>query len=185
MTIQPILIGNLVNDGLGDDLRTAFQKVNANFSALDTALSITGSNIGSTGYGLFKQRTGATLEFKNLVSGRQIQLDDTPVSIVVNSTAPDAFTRIDTNAGYVVANPSNAGHITIQGGKDIDVHSLGNVITVNTILPVTQILTTFDFGPIGANFATTEQLSLAFSNIEFGTITQPSLVSLDCGSLAP
>ena len=80
MTIQTIKIGNLVNDGLGDDLRTAFQRVNDNFTELDAALGITGSNIGTTGYGLFKQRTGATLEFKNLVSGRQIQLDDTPVS---------------------------------------------------------------------------------------------------------
>ena len=29
MAIQTINIGNVVNDGLGDDLRTAFQKVNA------------------------------------------------------------------------------------------------------------------------------------------------------------
>ena len=105
--------------------------------------------------------------------------------IVVNSTAPDAFTRIDTNAGYVAANPSNGGHITIQGGKDIDVHSLGNVITVNTILPVTQILTTFDFGPIGGNFTTSEQLALAFANIDFGTITLPTPVQVDCGHIAP
>ena len=27
MTIQTINIGNVVNDGLGDDLRTAFEKV--------------------------------------------------------------------------------------------------------------------------------------------------------------
>jgi hypothetical protein len=37
MTIQTINIGNVVNDGLGDDLRTAFEKVNANFA--DLALS--------------------------------------------------------------------------------------------------------------------------------------------------
>ena len=33
--IQTINIGNLVNDGTGDDLRTAFEKVNSNFTNLD------------------------------------------------------------------------------------------------------------------------------------------------------
>ena len=45
MAIQEINIGNIVNDGLGDDLRTAFQKVNANFSDLDAQLRITGLNV--------------------------------------------------------------------------------------------------------------------------------------------
>jgi hypothetical protein len=48
MAIQTINIGNVVNDGLGDDLRTAFQKVNANFTALDAELSVTGKNIPET-----------------------------------------------------------------------------------------------------------------------------------------
>ena len=39
MAIQTINIGNIVNDKLGDDLRTAFQKVNANFSALKSVTS--------------------------------------------------------------------------------------------------------------------------------------------------
>ena len=34
MTIQTINIGNVVNDGLGDNLRSAFQKVNDNFAEL-------------------------------------------------------------------------------------------------------------------------------------------------------
>ena len=39
MTVQNINIGNQVNDGLGDDLRTAFEKVNANFISLGAELT--------------------------------------------------------------------------------------------------------------------------------------------------
>ena len=34
MTIQNINIGNIANDGTGDDLREAFRKVNENFDEL-------------------------------------------------------------------------------------------------------------------------------------------------------
>lgn len=182
MTVQTINIGNVVNDGLGDDLRTAFQKVNANFASLDAELGITGSNLNSTGHGIFKQKTGATLEFKSLLSGDKIALDDYADSIRIRSTAPDAFIRFDTNSGSVLA--STHQQITIQGGEDVDVTALGSVITINNVIPVTDILTTFDFGYINGDLDYTTQLSLAAANIEFGTITLPSTLSLDCGTLS-
>ena len=40
MTITTINIGNNANDGLGDDLRTAFEKVNANFDELYATLAV-------------------------------------------------------------------------------------------------------------------------------------------------
>lgn len=68
MAIQEIIIGNYANDGTGDDLRTAFQKVNANFASLTTSINIaTASNVG-TGVGVFKAKTVADLEFKSLTS---------------------------------------------------------------------------------------------------------------------
>lgn len=181
MTVQTINIGNIVNDGLGDDLRTAFQKVNANFSSLSSELTITASNVGDTGTGIFKQKTGADLEFKKLVSGTKILIDDAPNSVIINNTAPDAFTRIDTNSGSMLA--STHQQITVQGGDDIDVTVLGSVITVNNIIPVTQILQTYDFGPISGNFETTTQLALATANIDFGTVTLPGRLDLDCGTI--
>jgi hypothetical protein len=77
MTIQPINIGNVVNDGLGDDLCTAFEKVNANFSDLSTQLTITAVNVNNTGVGVFKEKVGAELRFKKLVSGTKMLLTDT------------------------------------------------------------------------------------------------------------
>ena len=49
MTIQNINIGNIANDGTGDDLREAFRKVNENFDELDLRQpeSTTGAGIGT------------------------------------------------------------------------------------------------------------------------------------------
>ena len=44
MTIQKVNIGSVVNDGTGDDLRTAFVKVNNNFDQLATTIDTVDSN---------------------------------------------------------------------------------------------------------------------------------------------
>lgn len=181
MTIQTINIGNQVNDGLGDDLRTAFEKVNANFNEMDGQLTVTASNVGSVGSGIFKQKTGQDLEFKRLVSGNKILVDEAVDSVIINNTAPDAFTRIDTNSGSMLADTFQ--QITLQGGNDIDVTVLGSVITVNNVIPVTKILQTYDFGPIIGSYETTTQLALAAANIDFGTIGVPGRIDIDCGGI--
>jgi hypothetical protein len=190
MTVQTINIGNQVNDGLGDDLRTAFQKVNANFSDLSTQLTITAVNINDTGVGVFKEKVGAEMRFKKLVSGTKMLLTDTDTSIVVNSTAPDAFIRIDTDAGVMLA--STHQQITMAGvaapgsttsRKDIEVTAFGSTISFKTIVPVTDILTSYDFGAITGTLNNSMQALFAVSNIDFGTITLPGRFDLDCGSI--
>jgi len=184
-TLQNINLGNQVNDGLGDDLRTAFQKVNANFASLNSTLTITASNVGGTGFGVFKQKNIADLEFKNLVPGTKIFIEDRDTSLVINSTAPDSFTRIDTNAGSVTANSDNLGRITVQGTRNTEVTATGPVITVDTRLPVTDILTTYDFGPLTGDYQNAMQLALTTANIDFGTFETPGRLDLDGGRLAP
>ena len=190
MTVQTINIGNVVNDGLGDDLRTAFQKVNANFSDLSAQLTITAVNINDTGVGVFKEKVGAELRFKKLVSGTKMLLTDTDTSIVVNSTAPDAFTRIDTDAGVMLA--STHQQITMAGvaapgsttsRKDIEVTAFGSTVSFKTIVPVTDILTSYDFGAITGTLNNSMQALFAASNMDFGTITLPGRFDLDCGSI--
>ena len=190
MTVQTINIGNQVNDGLGDDLRTAFQKVNSNFSDLSAQLTITVGTAATTGINIFKEKVGAELVFKGLVSGTKILLDDTGDNIVVNNTAPDAFIRFDTDSGSILA--SSFQQLTFQGTaapgsttsrKDIEVTSSGSSIIFKTIIPVTDILTSYDFGVINGQFNNAMQVVYAASNIDFGTITLPGRQDLDCGTI--
>ena len=78
MPIQRIEIGGYANDGTGDDLRTAFNKVNANFTLLDSDAQINdGANLG-TGTAVLKGKTSTILQFKTLTS--------TDTSVTLTST---------------------------------------------------------------------------------------------------
>lgn len=190
MTVQTINIGNQVNDGLGDDLRTAFQKVNANFSELSAQLTITVSTASTSGIDIFKQKVGAELIFKGLVSGTKILLDDTGDNVIVNNTAPDAFIRFDTDSGSMLANThqqitlaGTAAPGSVTSRKDIEVTASGSTVSFKTIIPVTDILTSYDFGFITGVYSNAIQVAYAAANIDFGTITLPGRLDLDCGTI--
>ena len=199
MTVQTINLGNVVNDGLGDDLRTAFQKVNANFASLDAELGLNGLNLDGTGEGVFKQKNGSIFEFKSLKSGRDVQLTSSDTSILIESTAPDAFTRIDADTGSVLAN--NFEQITLEGApalttsyhpgsvtgrQDIEVSILpgSSSIKVRTTLPITDILTIYDFGYINGSFNNIAQFTLSWTNVDFGSFEFPATVNLDLGDFS-
>ena len=190
MTVQTINIGNQVNDGLGDDLRTAFQKVNANFSDLSSQLTITASNLGTTGSSVFKQKSGTNLEFRKLVSGTKMLLDETAETIILNNTAPDAFIRFDTDSGSMLA--STHQQITFAGQaapgsttsrKDIEITTFGSNVYFKNIIPVTDILTSYDFGAITGTLNNSLQALYAASNMDFGTIALPGRLDIDCGTI--
>ena len=69
MAVQTINIGNIANDGTGDDIRLAFGKVNDNFEELDLRNpgSLTASNVGDVGEGIFAQKDGTDLQSQKLV----------------------------------------------------------------------------------------------------------------------
>lgn len=167
-TISTINIGNIVNDGLGDDLRTAFQKVNANFTALNTSLTITASNLGTVGESVFKQKNGLDLEFRKLVAGNKITITSSPDSLLIATTVGDTFQRITTNTGYVDADDYQ--FVTIQGDQNIEVTASNDVITVATVLDLNQILKVVDFGPINGEYDNPVQMSTAMTNMDMGVI---------------
>jgi len=189
--LKTINIGNLANDGLGDDLRTAFEKVNANFTDLNDELTVNVVNVGPFVSGLFKEKVGNELRFKSLDAGRKITFNNNVDSITINSTQPDAFTRFDTDSGSMVA--SVAEQISVQGTfapdsetriKDIEVTTDGSTgLKIKTIIPVTEYLTTYDFGSINGTYNNAIQLALQASNMEFGTLTYNSDLDLDSGGL--
>jgi hypothetical protein len=178
-TIQTINIGNIVNDGLGDDLRTAFQKVNANFATLNNDLTITASNLGTVGEPVFKQKNGLNLEFRKLVAGNKITITSSPDSLLISSTVGNTFQRITTQSGFVDANTSQ--FVTIQGDPDISVNAVGDVITVTTVQDLNQILQVLDFGPINGQYTSIVQMNTAAANIDFGTFTNPGSINFDAG----
>jgi len=182
MAIQTINLGNVVNDGLGDDLRTAFEKVNANFTEISAALTVTASNLGIAGEGVFAQKDGADLQFKRLLGGTKTQLSASDTSITINSTQPDAFISLITQSGSVLAD--NHLNVTIQGGSDVETTASGSVITVDTILPLDEIINRFDFGPLDGDIDYPTQLSLISNNVDFGKVDNPGRIDLDLGILA-
>jgi hypothetical protein len=117
-------------------------------------------------------------------------LDDTGNTIIFNNTAPDAFIRFDTDSGSMLA--SNHQQITLAGTaapgsvtsrKDIEVTASGSTVSFKTIIPVTDILTSYDFGTITGEFSNAIQVAYAAANIDFGTITLPGRLDLDCGTI--
>ena len=180
-TIQTINIGNIVNDGLGDDLRTAFQKVNANFTSLNASLTVTASNLGTVGESVFKQKSGVNLEFKKLVAGNKITITSSPDSLLISSTIGNVFQRITTQQGFVDADAHQ--FVTIQGDPDIRVTAAADVITVTTVQDLNQILQVLDFGPINGVYTSIVQMNTAASNIDFGTFTNPGSINFDSGIL--
>lgn len=154
MPIQTINIGNYSNDGTGDDLRTAFEKVNANFSLLDTQDTTAASNVGA-GEGVFAQKSGSTLQFKSLIAGSNISLSSDGTSITI------------TGAGNLQSesNPTLGGNLNMNGFNIIG----GGNIVANDIEATIY----------GIDIRT---LAGASGDLDFGTFTLPGTANLDFGS---
>jgi hypothetical protein len=110
MTIQTINLGSYANDGTGDDLRTAFEKVNANFDVLRFEVT-NGTNLG-TGTHIFAQKnaTDPYLEFKTLTSM------DASVTITSSATMVDlhAVTRVEEDTAPMLGGDLGLNGYTIK-----------------------------------------------------------------------
>jgi hypothetical protein len=229
MTIQTIDLGNVVNDGLGDDLRTAFAKVNNNFDYLSQELTVTGLNIGTSGVGIFKQKINENLELKKLVAGDAtvVIVDDT-ANNTVKFTAPlqNVFTSIVTPQGAVSATTSTSSFSLVEG-SNINITKSGSNITISAnllstdllgnldlnqnsiigpgsiditgeitadnfvgtvhdidIRPINSAVFDFNFGSIVlGNYTDVIEFLLTSGDYDLGTITSPSSLELDLGTI--
>jgi hypothetical protein len=86
--LQEINLGQAINDGTGDDLRTAFLKVIANFQYLESAITdpINAENVGLVNQGVFKEKVDNTLFFKSIVGGDNIEIQSTNNTIIISTT---------------------------------------------------------------------------------------------------
>jgi hypothetical protein len=109
MAIQTINVGNIPNDGTGDDLREAFVKVNQNFTDVDTRINSVptqGENLGTAGEGIFAQKVDDTLQFKSLVGGSNITLTSNGTSIELSARGglDSILVLADTSSTQITAN---------------------------------------------------------------------------------
>jgi len=183
MAIQTINIGNVVNDGLGDDLRTAFEKVNANFQSLNASLTVEAVNIGLTGQGIAAGSEGNNLRFKNLVGGTKITLDGTADSVIINATQPDAFATIFTPIDSSSISAAIYPEITFEGADGLEVTSTGSTVTFGLSGAGISSISAYDFGYFDGQYTSAVSLLLAAGNIDFGSFTNPGSLNFNLGSI--
>ena len=185
MAISTINIGNVVNDGLGDDLRTAFQKVNANFQDLQTQLSVrvTARNIGETGEGIFAQAVGNELQFKNIVQGSGIELEWSSSSVVIKAVPPVTFVTLNTFNDSNVISAAINDQLTFIGSSGIEVTSSGSNVNFGLTEDTISAINAYDFGPLNGVYPNVVSFLLSSSNIDFGSISTPASLNLDLGAI--
>lgn len=127
MALQNINIGNIANDGTGDSLRIAFDKVNKNFLDIEARSTVqnTVENLGS-GAGVFYNKENNVLYFKSLVGGDNINITESTTEITINST--ENFTiQSDNNA----VNISGTGKFFgVKGSSNINTTLSGQDLTI-------------------------------------------------------
>jgi hypothetical protein len=134
MAIQIINIGTYVNDGTGDDIRTAFQKINANFSELNLTRgqNNTASNIG-IGAGVYKEKIGVDLRLRSIKGGSGITVSpvsptDNEITITNNG---HSFGNIITDDSTTISASSHSDSLSIVGGVGISTHAVGGNLVIN------------------------------------------------------
>jgi hypothetical protein len=131
MPIQQIKIGAYPNDGTGDDLRTAFKKINDNFSEVATSVAIgNATNLGA-GVGLFAQRNIANLEFKSLTStAGTVAITQTATTVNLNAIA-----KLETDLAPKLGANLNLNGYDMSGDGSINANVWGaNVNIINTLM---------------------------------------------------
>jgi len=129
MALQTINVGLVPNDGTGDDLRTAFSKINANFDELELqgGQANTIHNVG-TGIGIYKEKIGVDLRLKSLVAGSGVTLTNNPNEILIDNNR-NVLVRVNANTGSLIASTVDQA-INIVGGTGISTAIVGNTLTI-------------------------------------------------------
>ncbi len=174
-------LGNYANDGTGDDLRTAFQKVNDLFEELSGDVNIIGAvNLGS-GVGVFSQKNLTNLQFKSLTSTDQsvtITSDSSTVNLA--STA-----RVSSDPS-----PSLNADLDINGKRIIDSDGTGDLQTsvYGINIPIVNALVELIIasGNVNINFGTFQQpTGTSVGGLDLGGFNLPyGGTNLDFGTFA-
>jgi len=179
MAIQEINIGNLVNDGTGDDIRTAFNKVNANFTSLSNELAVTGQNLGS-GSSVFVEKTNNILKLRSIAAGPNISVTQNTDDITIGTTLQNVFGSIVTNNGTAVATTAN-DTLQLLEGANVTIQTSGKTVTISADLVNAQLTGPLDLN--GQSIVGTGSINITggvtSTNFvgSYGGATQPSILN--------
>ena len=192
MAVQSVGIGSSANDGTGDPLRTAFNKINENFTEVyellgqDTAgakgIDIAGSTIGSTetnadiiidpnGTGLVE--LAANVQIDNAIKFAS----NTMSSLVTNADitlAPSGTGNINLTAGADVIIPADIG-LTFGTGEKIEGDSTDLTVTSGGAINLTATTDVVIPANVGVTFGTGEKIEGDSTDL---TITSGALLEL-------
>ena len=148
-TIPPELVLNVgayANDGTGDDIRTAFQKIKSTFTLINTTLlGTTGENIGTTGQGIFSAKVDNKLQFKKITGTNGVTITSTADTVNISalgSVQADTSPRLGGNLNMGGFNITNGGDVqsTVYG---LDIRTMNNLLQ---LLATTNNLLDLDLG---------------------------------------
>jgi uncharacterized protein with beta-barrel porin domain len=168
MALETIFAGTYANDGTGDDLRTAFRKVNANFVALAPAI-LNGENLG-TGLGIFRsiEPTTNTIQFNTVKAGNNVSLALVDGTLTISSSGgvlENLENDLNLNSNSIVG----TGTVNIEGS-----------VTTTGVIEAGDVQSTV-WG-IDVRNLYLLVLLLSGQDVEFGSFNVPTQGTLDMGS---
>lgn len=194
--INLVNLGTYPNDGTGDDLRTAFEKINS-------SVVLTVENLGA-GAPLFAEKSFNSLEFRGLLSANN-NLAITFNSESVILTVPDSIKNVEGDLtprlggnlnlnGFNITGPGNfIGQVvgTVSSLSNHNIAALANVSeevpNIGDVLvwsgtewkPNIGLSNDFDFGVLNKNITNPLEMFLQFSAVDFGAVTNPTINVVD------
>jgi len=186
--LEEINLGNIANDGTGDDLREAFRKTKESVEFLYNNGNgpIDGLNLGLTGESVFKQKADTTLEFRkiNSLDALKISVVDDVITLEFDPTGPVDFKGQDiTNVNSVTATDFN-GNLNgtlvgySRGPGDVADNPFVNISILN------RQVNTFDYGSIVSEFIDPISYLIQEIGVEMGTFANPNPITIDAGTIS-
>lgn len=132
MALTSINVGNIANDGTGDDLREAFIKVNNNFLEVDSRLTttaVTGLNLGTVGEIVFAGQDDGILQFKRLLAGANTTLSSNGDQVIISSSGGLSDVLVLADNGSITVTSNN--YLGINGGEVITTRVSANNLIID------------------------------------------------------
>lgn len=168
MSMQIINVGQIENDGTGDDLREAFIKVNENFTEIYDKTSDIVNNITITG------NTGSVSlsDYANIsVIGQEsitTNLSNGTITIV------SSFNELADDTSPTLSGPLDANNFSIVNLSKI------NGITLSDLSKIAN--DTFDFGSMTFVANNIIDWFVATTNVDMGSFSTPNTISINAGT---